>query len=499
MSASITEVINVSIQEGGQLAARDNFNIVTIITGEKIGGLSSTNRFSIHRDSASVAAQYGTYSKPYEFSKAFFGTSPNPVNAGGYLVIAYWRSAEEAVAATAAVLTGAQLSEVATIGVLQAIQDGSFDVDVDGSTQNVTGVDFRAVTTLVQVVGLLNDELTGATASINDQKIVITSDTTGTSSALTFLTAPAGGTFIGDILTLSEGSGSTLAQGAASTTIALQSKEAAVTEIKALTNFKGGMFIDNPTDVESKSLAQWAQANGVLLYDVFNAPANLEVSATNVVWDIKLSSLTNYRMLFSKANNRKMAAAYMARAHTVNFNAINSALTMQLKEIPIAAEDYSSTEILKAKTVGLDIYTTIKLTPVLLTSGANDFTDNRYNLLAYVDAIATGQYNLLKLTASKVPQTQPGVNKLVDQAEKDTRGFVTAGFIGPGTWSSPDTFGDVETFKRSISQNGFYWLANSLSEQPQSDRELRKSPVLQGAIKFQGAIHSVDLIIVVNK
>jgi hypothetical protein len=194
-----------------------------------------------------------------------------------------------------------------------------------------------------------------------------------------------------------------------------------------------------------------------------------------------------------------MAAAYMARAHTVNFNAINSALTMQLKEIPIAAEDYSSTEILKAKTVGLDLYTTIKLTPVLLTSGANDFTDNRYNLLAYVDAIATGQYNLLKLTASKVAQTQPGVNKLVDQAEKDTRGFVTAGFIGPGTWSSPDTFGDVETFKRSISQNGFYWLANSLAEQPQADRELRKSPVLQGAIKFQGAIHSVDLIIVVNK
>jgi hypothetical protein len=57
------------------------------------------------------------------------------------------------------------------------------------------------------------------------------------------------------------------------------------------------MFIDNPTDEESKALAEFGQANDVLQYDVFDAPANLTVDPTNVVWDIKLSSLTNYRML----------------------------------------------------------------------------------------------------------------------------------------------------------------------------------------------------------
>jgi len=499
MSASITEVITVSIQEGGQLAARDNFNVVTIITGEQLGTLSTANRFSIHRDSASVAVAYGTSSKPYDFAKAFFGTSPNPVNAGGYLIIGYWRAAEEAIAASAATLTGLQLSEATTIGLLQGIEDGSFDIDVDGSTENITGLDFRTVTTLAGAVALIDADLTGATASIDDQKIVITSDTTGGSSLLTFVTDPSSGTFIGDILALADGTGAVLVQGAVSSTIALETKEAAVTAIKAVTNFKGGMFIDNPTDTESKNLATWAQANNVLLYDVFNAPANLEVDATNVVWDIKLASLNNYRMLYSKANNRKMAASYMARAHTVNFNAINSALTMQLKELAVSAESYTSTELLKAKTVGLDVYTTIKLTPILLTSGANDFTDNRYNLLAYVDAISTDQFNLLKITATKIPQTQKGVDQLVDQAEKTTRGFVTAGFIGAGTWSSPDTFGDVEVFKRSILNNGFYWLAGLLADQPQADRELRKSPVLQGAIKYQGAVHSVNLIINVNK
>jgi len=246
-------------------------------------------------------------------------------------------------------------------------------------------------------------------------------------------------------------------------------------------------------------LAEWAQANDTLLYDVFSDTANLTIDPANVVWDIKLSSLTNYRMLFSAANNRKMASSYMARAHTVNFNGENTALTMHLKELSVAAEDYTETQITAAKNVGLDIYTTIKLTPCLLTSGANDFTDNRYNLLAFVDAVQTDMYNLLKTTATKIPQTIRGVNQLIDQAEKTTRNFVTAGVFAPGTWSSPDFFGDLDTFNRNISDNGFYWKAGSLADQPQVDRELRKSPVLQGAVKNAGANHSVDIIINLNK
>jgi alpha-D-ribose 1-methylphosphonate 5-triphosphate synthase subunit PhnI len=232
---------------------------------------------------------------------------------------------------------------------------------------------------------------------------------------------------------------------------------------------------------------------------VFDAPANLTVDPTNVVWDIKLSSLTNYRMLFSKAGNRKLAASYMARAHTVNFAAENSALTMHLKELSVAAEEYTQTQVNQAQTVGLDLYTTIKLTPAILTSGANNFTDERYNLIAYVDFLQIDMYNLLKQTSTKIPQTTRGVNQLIDQAEKTTLQFVRAGVFAPGTWSSPDTFGDLETFRRGISNNGFYWLAGSLAAQAQNSREARQSPVLQGAVKLAGAIHSVDIIVNVNR
>ena len=499
MSASITNVINVALLEGGALAARDNFNIVSIITSQQDGPVSSANRFSIHRDASSVASDYGTASAVYSHATALFGTSPNPVNAGGYLIVGYWRGATENVAATSAVLTGAQLSEATVIGQLQSISDGSFDVDVDGAAENITGLDFQSALSLDDVVTLLNAELAGATATEADQKLIITSDTTGATSLMTVVSPGASGTFVGDILALATGTGASLVQGAAAAALAPETKVEAVTLLKAETNFKGGVFIDNPTDVESKALAEWAQANDTLLYDVFDDASNLTIDPANVVWDIKLAGLTNYRMLFSAAGNRKLATSGMADMHTVNFNGENTAKTQHLKELSVAAESYTETQITAAKNVGLDIYTTIKLTPCLLTSGANDFTDNRYNILAYIDAVQTDMFNLYKGTATKIPQTTRGVNQSLDQLEKTTRNFVTAGVFAPGTWSSPDTFGNVDAFDRNILDNGFYWIAGSLADQPQVDRELRKSPVFQGAVKLAGAIHSADIIINLNK
>lgn len=500
--ADIANVINVQLIPEGLLAARDNMNVVAIMTSQQDGPLSSANRFELYSDAASVAAAFGSSSEMNAFATSFFGTTPNPINAGGVLVAGYWRGASENVAAIAAVLTGAQLSEVTVVDQLQAISDGSLDIDVDGTTVSVTAMDLRSVTSLDDVATLLDNEvsgITGATVTVSDDdRIIVTSDTTGVTSLMDFAVDPTTGTFIGTILGMSDGSGAVATQGADADVLSAETQVEAITALKALVNIKGFCFIDSAIDADRKLLAEWAQANETLGYDVFNTAANLTIDPDNVVWDIKLSSLTNYRMLYSAAGNRRLAATYMARAHVVNFNAEKSALTMHLKELSVAAEDYDQSDIDAAKAVGLDIYTTIKTTPVVLTSGANDFMDNRYNIIAFIDAVQTDMFNLLKQTGTKIPQTQRGVNQLVDQGEKTTRGFVRAGVFAPGTWSSPDFFGDQETFFRNISENGFYWLAGDLADQPQADRQARKSPVLQAAVKNAGAIHSVDIIINFN-
>lgn len=495
---NISNVVNVQLLPEGQAAALDNMNVVAIMTSNQDGPINSANRYALYKEPGSVAADFGSSSAIASFANAFFATKPNAATSGGVLVVGYWRGAQESVAASAAALRGAQLNEVSTLALLQNVQNGTLTVTVDGADEALTALDFRTATSVAEIVALIDAELTGATASYEDLRVVITSDTTGALSTITFSEDPGTGTYLGEILGLGEGTGATTTQGAAASVLVVETQLAAITALKAAVNIKGAMFINATTDAERLQLAEWATANSVLMYDVFTGADALEIDPDNIVWEIKLSGYKNYRMLYSAAGNRKLAASYMARTHVVNFSAENSAMTMHLKELAVAAEDYTQTQITKAKAVGLDLYTTIKDVAIVLTSGANDFVDNQYNLIAFVDAVQTGQFNLLKLTPTKVPQTTPGVNKLVDQAEKDCRRFVRAGVFAPGFWSLPDTFGDFDTFMRSIEERGFYVLAGLLRDQPQSERQERKSPVLQIAVKNAGAIHSVDVIINFN-
>lgn len=496
--ANLSNVVNVSIVPPGRSLSRTNMNIVAIFTSE-LGALSSANRTIAYTDLSSVADDFGTESSMYEYAKILFAQTKNPANSGGYLVAAFWRASDESVAATAGVLTGAQVSEATVVETLQAISDGSFDVDIDGVTQNVTGLDFRTIDSLDDIVTELNDNITGATVTEDDQKIVITSDTTGATSEVSLVSAGASGTFVGEILNLAAGTGATSVDGEAAQVLSAESKEDALNEALNEEAFRGCLFIDNPTDVESEGISTWAKANDVLFYDVFDSAANLEKDVTNVVWKIKLAGGENYRMCYRKDGNRKVAVAIMARLHTVNFNNENSAITLNLKELSgIVAEDYTQDEINKAKKVGLDLYTTFGDLPKLLVSGANGFADNVYNFIAIKKFVQIDLFNLLGTTGTKLAQIDEDVSKIVDTVEKTLRLFKKAKVIGAGTWTSPDTFGDVEVFNRNIELNGFYVYTQPLSEQAQSDREARKSPAVQVAFKNAGAIHSVDVTIQYN-
>lgn len=500
--AKIDNVINVSLLATGAPVARDNMNVVAVITSQQTGPLSSANRFVLYRTAAAVATDFGTNSPMYAHAIALFGTSPNPLGAGGVLVAGYWRGATEATAAAAAVVTGAQLNEVTVVDAAQAISDGSLDIDVDGTTVSVAAMDLRTTTSLADIVTLLDGEIsgiTGARVTLSNNRILVTSNTTGATSLITLASDPGTGTFIGTLLGLAAGTGAIATQGVASGSLAAESMISSVEALKGLVNFKGFVFIDTPVDADRILLAAWAQANAVLGYEVFTDPSNLIIAVANPVWTIKLSGYVNYRMLYSAAGDRKIATSYMARMHTVNFNVERSALTMHLKTLSALPESYTEAVVASAKAVGLDIYTSIKDVPKLLTSGANGFTDDRYNILAFIDAVQTDMFNVLGTTPTKIPQTQRGVNQLIDQGEKTTRGFVRAGVFAPGTWTSTDFFGDQETFNRQIQESGFYWLAGALADQLPADRAARRSPVLQVAVKNAGAIHSADIIINFNE
>lgn len=498
--ASINNVINVLIQKEGTVAQADNPNIVCIMTDEQ-GVLSTSERYREYTDITSIGTDFGTSSDTYAFANAFFGTKRNSIQAGGSLVVGFYRSASEAVEATSATLKSTQLDEDTVLEQIRQIDDGSFKITVDGGTEQVvTAVDFRTVNSLDDIVTALNTAITGATVSLSNSYITITSDTTGVTSELTYLSVNTVGTFIGTILTLSSGSGGTLTQGTASATLTAETKVEALTAVKAQRNFKGACFIDTMLDVEVPLVASWAQSNETLVYETFQSVDYLEIDIDNPVWIVTLSGQNYFRCLHSKAGNRQMSSSYMAYEHSVDFTAENSAISMNLRDLNIPAESYTQTEIQKAYNVGLDIYTTIGngKSKGIFPSPANDFVDNIYNLMAYKEQIQVDLFNVLKGTATKIAQTKAGVDKLVDQCEKTTAQFVRAGVFAGGTWTSPDFFGNIDVFNRNIEQQGFYFLAGKLSDQSNADRQARKSPTIQGAVKNAGAIHKVNLLINFN-
>lgn len=497
--ADISNVINVTLLEEGAAVAADNINVVSIITGRQ-GVLSSSNRYGAYKTSAAVAADFGASSPEASFATSLFGTSPNPIGAGGTLVIGYWRAADEDVEASAATLVSEQNSAAALIPILNQISDGSFTVTVDGGTeQDVTGLDFQTVSDLDDVTGILDTAITDATVTQSNGYFTITSDTTGATSLLTYLADSATGTGIATTLGLSSETGAVLTQGAASSTLTAESKLEGITAIKAAVNIKGACFIDKILDADVPSIAAWAKANSVIVYETFSGATYLAKTTSNPVWQVVLSSQSNFRCLYSKSGNRKLAVSYMAMMHTVNFAGQNTAKTLNLKTLSVAAEAYSQTEIDSAKAVGLSLYSTIKDVPMVFESGKNNFVDNVYNLMAFVDNVQSNSLTYLKVTPTKIAQTDEDIDGIVDDVEKTCAQFVRANVFNPGTWTLSDFFGDRQQFVDAIKQQGFYVLAGDLADQSTADRQDRKSPVIQVAVKDSGAVHSEQIIIFNNK
>lgn len=75
----------------------------------------SAERWRSYKSPSAVEQDWGASSATAAFANAFFGTSPNPVSAGGTLIIGYWNAAGDMLPATAGNLRGAEISQAAIL------------------------------------------------------------------------------------------------------------------------------------------------------------------------------------------------------------------------------------------------------------------------------------------------------------------------------------------------------------------------------------------------
>lgn len=194
------------------------------------------------------------------------------------------------------------------------------------------------------------------------------------------------------------------------------------------------------------------------------------------------------------AINKQVIAAYVSVGTSANWDGTNTALTMNLKTLgSIAAPgeiDVTTLNMLKEK--GISAYALTAGDSVVYSHrNAGGYWDDKIGDIALKMQIQTNLYNLAKNIDTKIPQNEDGATMVRNAAGMAWQKFLDNGFLTKGIeWKGQSTFGDKETFLRSIVENGYYQYNKPLSQQTPAERASRKITI-QGAGQSAGAIHFV--------
>jgi hypothetical protein len=254
------------------------------------------------------------------------------------------------------------------------------------------------------------------------------------------------------------------------------------------------------SDIESASTL----VNSFVTKALFFAPtASInDLYGSGMCATISSASQQQTRLLIHTAGvttARKFAAGYAARLFGTNFNGANTTMTMNLKQIVGIGADTGINETIAAQCqiVGVDFYALVQGLPEVVSTGGNGYSDNVYNLTWLLNSLQVSTFNTLATTSTKIPQTEAGMNTIKSSISQVLNQAVANGFLAPGTWTGA-LFGNPASLATNIKQYGYYVYSQPVSQQLQSQRAQRIAPLVQIAVKYAGAIQSVNGIIYIN-
>lgn len=283
----------------------------------------------------------------------------------------------------------------------------------------------------------------------------------------------------------------------------------AITRTANLVQYFGVITTQLVLEAELLAAAAVIQALGSWKVGFFGAKTAAAVApTTGLLTKLTLGGFTKTRGLLyiGDADNTdgvqtiQMVAAYAGRGLSVIFAGSNTTQTMNLKDLATIQPDagLDQTIYAAAKLAGADVYASIQGIPKVLTSGANKYFDQVYNLGWFVGALQIAGFNYLAQTSTKVPQTENGMDGLKSAYGAVCAQGITNAYGAPGAWNSPVTFGSQEDLIANVAGFGYYIYSTPIASQSQADRQARVAPIVQIAFKEAGAIQSSTVIVNVN-
>ena len=485
----INNIINVTITNTPSGLTERNVNSLALFTTETP---DDGEPYSINIAPSTVIENYGTSSVTAQMANAIFAQSPNLRTGNGRLVVIPYT---DAVSATSGYFTTATLTS--NLAGLIAVTNGDLRATIDGVNYDLTGVDFTSATTIAGVAAILQTKLANGIVTSTSTTIIVKSKKVGADADVVLLALPGGaGTDLAASGLLNT-AGGTATSGA---------KDSVETMLEAITRTEGSVYyapiisnLEMEDDVVEAVAAAIQATDHIFLHHVSST-----VDIVGGLGDaIQQAGETKTRILgytVSPAEANLMKSAYAGRGFSVNFNGSLTSQTMNLKQLATIEPDTGITQTIysDASGTGVDLYVSYDGVPSVYSTGGNDFFDNPYSDLALKFALETAGFNYLRQTNTKVPQTEPGMNGLKSAYAQVCNRFVRNGCIAPGSWTSSERFGNPVIFDQNVLNSGFYIYSLPIILQDASEREIRKAPLVQIAIKRAGAIHTSDVIVLVN-
>ncbi|HDY3606767.1 TPA: DUF3383 domain-containing protein [Klebsiella michiganensis] len=287
----------------------------------------------------------------------------------------------------------------------------------------------------------------------------------------------------------------TLAEGEAG---AVETLLQAVNASLQYTNWYGLAIADSADLVEADviSVAAAIEASSLSrILAVTTDDVNVLVAGNTDNIGYKLKAAGYGRTFWQYSSSSKYAAiSAFGRAFTVNFTGNNTTITLKFKTEPgVTYETLTTTQAAAIDSINGNVYVYYANDTAIIQQGVmanGDFFDERHGLDWLQNYVQTNLYNLLYTSTTKIPQTDAGVTRLMTNVEASLDQAVNNGLVAPGVWNG-GPIGQIQS--GDTLTKGYYVYADAVSSQAQSDREARKSPVIQAAIKLAGAIHYGDV------
>lgn len=281
-----------------------------------------------------------------------------------------------------------------------------------------------------------------------------------------------------------------------------ESPAAAILELaNASGAWYGAMFSAAITDNQHLAVAELIE--GLSLSRIYGLTiTNTSVLDATVTSDLgsQLKALNRRRTTTAYSPNPQAIAAAFGRAFSVNFNANRSTITLMWKQMPgIIAEELTETQALTLKNKRVNVYAAYENDTAIYqygTMSGDAYFDEIHGLDWFKDSLQNAEYNLLYQSATKIPQTDAGMNQIVTTAAGVCEEAVNNGLVAPGRWNA-DGFGQLQ--RGDTLPKGYYIYAPPMALQNQAIRETRVAPPMQIALKLAGAIHEIDAIVSVNR